>query len=115
MLEYLKYPNSKKRLAVAGITVLMALYIVVNVLMIDLRLFVALTAVAAIFMVGMRILRGLARPVPPPPEPGLLRKVKLHYQCTICGAEVRMTVAPKEDPDPPRHCQEDMKLLTPIF
>ena len=45
---------------------------------------------------------------------GLLRKVKLVYRCGICGAEVKMTVAASEDPEPPRHCLEDMDLVTPI-
>ena len=52
--------------------------------------------------------------VPEPAEAGLLRKVKLVYRCSICGAEVKMTVAAAEDPEPPRHCMEDMELITPI-
>ena len=31
----------------------------------------------------------------------------------VCGAEVRMTRAANEDPEPPRHCMEEMELLTP--
>lgn len=63
---------------------------------------------------GVAILGGLGRPVPEPPPPGELRKVKITYRCSICGAEARMTIAPTEDPDPPRHCQEDMELVSPI-
>jgi hypothetical protein len=40
--------------------------------------------------------------------------VKITYRCDVCGAEVRMTVAPTEEPDPPRHCQDDMRLVTPV-
>jgi DNA-directed RNA polymerase subunit RPC12/RpoP len=40
--------------------------------------------------------------------------VKLTYRCSICGTEVRMTTAIEQDPEPPRHCMEDMDLLTPI-
>jgi hypothetical protein len=40
--------------------------------------------------------------------------VKIAYRCSICGTEVRMTVAPDEDPPPPRHCLEDMDLVAPI-
>ena len=36
------------------------------------------------------------------------------YRCAICGAEVRMTIAPDEDPEPPRHCLEDMDLVAPV-
>ncbi len=67
-----------------------------------------------IFRIGTIMLGGLARPVPQPPPPGELRKVKITYRCAICGTEVRMTVAPDEDPDPPRHCQDDMDLVTPV-
>lgn len=73
--------------------------------------------VAALFMFiimrsGLAMISGLAQPVPEPPEPGELRKVKLTYRCELCGAEVRMTAAPSEDPEPPRHCMEDMELVT---
>jgi len=56
----------------------------------------------------------MAAPIPEPPPPGELRKVKIMYRCAICGAEVRMTVAPDQDPPPPRHCLEDMELVAPI-
>lgn len=67
-----------------------------------------------IFRLGLAMLRGLARPTPEPPPAGELRRVKIAYRCSICGAEVRMTVAPDEDPQPPRHCLEDMDLVAPI-
>lgn len=67
-----------------------------------------------ILRVGLAVLRAFAQPVPEPPPPGELRKVKIMYRCSICGAEVRMTVAPDEDPEPPRHCQDDMDLVAPI-
>lgn len=75
---------------------------------------VAIVAAWAIIAIGWAMLRGLARPLPEPPPAGELRKVKLQYRCSICGAEVRMTVAPNEDPDPPRHCQDEMDLVAPI-
>ena len=62
----------------------------------------------------MAFLGGLARPVPEPPPAGELRKVRLTYRCSICGTEVRMTAANDEMPEPPRHCQEDMDLVTPV-
>jgi hypothetical protein len=64
--------------------------------------------------VGFAVLGGLATPLPEPPPPGELRKVRLTYRCSICGTEVRMTSANEEDPEPPRHCQEDMDLVAPI-
>lgn len=67
-----------------------------------------------IFRVGLAMLRGLAQPIPEPPPAGELRKVKIAYRCSLCGAEARMTIAPEEDPQAPRHCMEDMDLVAPI-
>ena len=61
---------------------------------------------------GFMMMRGLAAPVPEPPPPGELRKVRLIYWCSICSTEVRMTAANDQVPEPPRHCMEDMDLLT---
>jgi hypothetical protein len=61
--------------------------------------------------VGWFFLQQLATPPPPPPDPGTLRKVKLTYRCEACGAEVRMVTAASEDPEPPRHCMEEMELI----
>ncbi|MEZ5142972.1 MAG: hypothetical protein R2726_10710 [Acidimicrobiales bacterium] len=78
------------------------------------RIAIAVAIAVVIIRVGFLVLRGLAQPVPEPPPPGELRKVKIAYRCSLCGAEVRMTVAPDEHPEPPRHCQEDMELVAPI-
>jgi hypothetical protein len=43
-----------------------------------------------------------------------MRKVKITYRCSLCGTEVRMTMAPDEEPEPPRHCMEDMDLVLPV-
>ena len=80
----------------------------------------ALKAVAAAFAgllilwLGVSALRILSQPQPEPPPPGELRKVRIAYRCMLCGAEVRMTIAPAEDPEPPRHCGEEMSVLAPI-
>lgn len=70
---------------------------------------------ALILRIGYFVLQQLATPPPPPPDPGLLRKVKLTYRCSLCGTEVRMTAATDEDPEPPRHCMEDMDLVAPVM
>ena len=67
-----------------------------------------------ILRLGIAVLRALARPVPPPPPPGELRKVDLRYRCTVCGVELKMTAAPEEAPEAPRHCLEDMQLVSPV-
>lgn len=77
-------------------------------------LLVAAAAVWVVFKIGFAMLGGLAQPIPEPPPAGELRKVKIMYRCSICGTEVRMTVANDEMPDPPRHCQDDMDLVTPV-
>ena len=67
-----------------------------------------------IWRVGIGMLRSLTRPLPAPPPPGEMRKVNLRYRCSICGMEIRLTLANDEDPEPPRHCQEDMDLVAPV-
>jgi hypothetical protein len=75
---------------------------------------IAVVVGVGIFRVGLAMLRGLAQPIPEPPPAGELRKVKIAYRCSLCGAEARMTIAPEEEPQPPRHCMEDMDLVAPI-
>jgi hypothetical protein len=67
-----------------------------------------------IMKVGYAAIAGLATPLPEPPPPGELRKVRITYRCSICGTEVRMTTANDEVPEAPRHCLEDMDLVAPI-
>ncbi len=68
----------------------------------------------AILWLGILMLRVLSQPQPEPPPPGELRKVRITYRCSLCGTEVRMTIAPLEDPEPPRHCGEEMSVMAPI-
>jgi hypothetical protein len=79
-----------------------------------LKVGIAILAGLLIWKVGAMMLGGLVRPIPEPPPPGELRRVRLRYRCSICGTEVRMTAANDEVPEPPRHCQEDMDLVAPI-
>lgn len=60
---------------------------------------------------GMGLLRSMTTPLPPPPPEGELRKVNVRYRCSLCGVELKMTMAPEEEPEPPRHCMEDMDLI----
>ncbi|HYF47402.1 MAG TPA: hypothetical protein VD926_14405 [Acidimicrobiales bacterium] len=78
------------------------------------KVVIAIAIGLVMLRIGLAILRMFAQPVAEPPPPGELRKVKLMYRCEICGTEVRMTAAVDEDPDPPRHCLEDMTLVTPV-
>lgn len=65
---------------------------------------------AVTFRIGLWFLKGLAQPIAEPPPPGEMRKVNLRYRCSVCGIELRITAAPNEEPEPPRHCMEEMDL-----
>ncbi len=77
-----------------------------------LQIVIAIAAGLLIFRIGFGMIRSMSTPLPEPPPPGELRKVKLVYRCEICGAELRMTRANDEAPEPPRHCMEDMVLVS---
>jgi hypothetical protein len=79
-----------------------------------LAIVVAVVAGWLILKAGFAVLSSLATPLPPPPPAGELRKVRLVYRCSLCGTEVRMTSANDEVPEPPRHCMEDMDLVTSL-
>lgn len=79
-----------------------------------LKLLVSALIVFVVLKVGLAVLRALATPIPAPPPPGELRKVNLRYRCSVCGTELKITAAPDEDPEPPRHCLEEMQLVTPV-
>ena len=79
--------------------------------MLVLKILVAIAVAMVLLRMGLAVLRTLATPLPEPPPVGELRKVKLQYRCSLCGTEVRMTVATNESPDPPRHCMDDMELV----
>ena len=74
----------------------------------------AIVVTFVVATVGLGMLRSVTTPLPPPPPSGELRKVDLRYRCSVCGMEIRLTRASEEDPEPPRHCQEDMDLVAPV-
>jgi len=107
-----------KRLSISRTAfVLLAVFVVVAGLLTKASVLALLTAALAVlvfFKIGFVMLGGLAQPIPEPPPAGELRKVKILYRCSICGTEVRMTVANDQMPEPPRHCQDEMDLVTPV-
>jgi hypothetical protein len=78
------------------------------------RIAIAIGAVYLIFRVGLAMLKSFARPVPEPPPPGEMRRVKLRYRCALCGMEIRVDRALSEDPEPPRHCMEEMEVVAAV-
>ncbi len=106
---------NKARAVNIGLIVVALGGLVVGAILADIvRVLIAVVVAYAVLRLGLAMLRNLARPLPEPPDPGTLRKVKIEYRCNVCGAEVRMTVAPDEDPEPPRHCQDEMDPVAPI-
>ena len=67
-----------------------------------------------IFRFGLNMLRSLGTALPGPPPSGELRRVNLRYRCSLCGVELKMTLAANEVPEAPRHCMEDMDALLPV-
>ena len=91
-----------------------AVFIAVALLVTDAPTFTVIAAVLVgivILRIGWFFIEQFATPPPPPPDPGTLRRVRLTYRCEVCGAEVRMTSAATEDPEPPRHCMDEMELI----
>jgi hypothetical protein len=74
----------------------------------------AILVTVVVWRVGSGALRSVTTPLAEPPPAGELRKVNLRYRCSVCGMELRLTLADEEAPDPPRHCQEEMDLVAPI-
>ena len=68
-----------------------------------------------LWKVGIALLRSVTRSLPEPPPPGEMRKVSVRYRCDVCGVELKMTLAPDEDPPPPKHCLEDMREIAPLY
>ena len=53
---------------------------------------------------------------PAEPNPDEIKPVDISYYCGVCGAQVKMTMAPEgEVPTAPRHCREDMIISTPVL
>ncbi len=79
-----------------------------------LELAIAVLVFLVIMRVGLFFVRTVGQPPPPPPPPGEMRRVNLRYRCPTCGVQLKLTVAPDEDPPPPKHCMDDMQLVAPV-
>jgi len=73
-----------------------------------LRVVIGLIGALSIYVVGASLLRKFKVPPEPEPDPEQLRPVEVEFRCTICGTTVVMTTAAGYEPEPPRHCREDM-------
>ncbi len=69
---------------------------------------IALAIGVVIWRVSVWAIRLLTTP-PPEISPEEVVEVEQHYLCTLCGAEVVMTVQNVQDASPPKHCREEME------
>ena len=73
-----------------------------------LRVLIGLAGAVTIYVIGAALLRKFKVEPEPEPDPSQLRPVEVEFRCTICGTTVVMTSAAGDEPEPPRHCREDM-------
>lgn len=75
---------------------------------------IGVVIMVVVWRAGIGMLRGMTSSLPPPPPAGEMRRINVRYRCSVCGVELRMVMAPDQDPPAPRHCLEDMDLVAPI-
>jgi hypothetical protein len=73
-----------------------------------LRVVIGLAGAVTIYVIGAALLRKFKVEPEPEPDPAQLRPVEVEFRCTVCGTTVVMTTAAGDEPEPPRHCREDM-------
>ena len=73
-----------------------------------LRVVIGLAGAVTIYVLGASLLRKFKVAPEPKPDPSQLRPVDVEFRCTVCGTIVVMTTAAGDEPEPPRHCREDM-------
>ena len=73
-----------------------------------LRVVVGLAGAVTIYVIGAALLRKFKVEPETEPDPAQLRAVDVEFRCTVCGTTVVMTTAAGDEPEPPRHCREDM-------
>ena len=72
------------------------------------ELAVAIAIGVAIIAVTLWIVRLLPIPQPDDPDPDSVKEIAVDYRCIVCGMRLTITHAQDENPEPPRHCREDM-------
>jgi hypothetical protein len=75
---------------------------------------IGLALVWLIWKVGLGMLRSMTSSLPPPPPSGEMRRINVRYRCSVCGMELKLTLAPDQDPPPPKHCLEEMQFVAPV-
>jgi hypothetical protein len=73
-----------------------------------LRVVIGLIGALTVYVIGAALLRKFKIEQEPEPDPSQLRPVDVEFRCSVCGTTVVMTTAAGDEPEPPRHCREDM-------
>ena len=68
----------------------------------------AVAAGLAVFAGAVYLVRLMATPQPPEPDPEEIQAVEASYKCTICGLRLTVTHAQDQAHEAPRHCREEM-------
>jgi hypothetical protein len=76
-----------------------------------LKVAIAVLIFVVVMRAGLWMIRFVSTEPPPPPPTGELRKIDARYRCGVCGMEMKVMLAPDQDPVPPRHCMEEMDLV----
>ena len=69
---------------------------------------VALAVGVGLFAAAVYVVRQLATPLPPEPDPEEVLEVEAAYKCTVCGLRLTVTHAQDQAHDAPKHCREEM-------
>ena len=69
---------------------------------------IALAVGIALFAAAVYLVRLLATPQPPEPDPDEIQEVEASYKCIVCGLRLTVTHAQDEAHDAPKHCREEM-------
>ena len=73
-----------------------------------LRIVLGIAVALTVYVMGAGMLRKFHVAPPEEPDPDDIKPVNLRFRCIVCGTQVTMTAAQGDDPEPPRHCREDM-------
>jgi hypothetical protein len=77
------------------------------------RVLVAAIAIVGIYVIGAAVLSKFKIAPPAEPDPEQVVPVDFKFRCVVCGTEVVMTAAQADtEIEPPRHCREDMELVS---
>lgn len=77
------------------------------------RIALAVLIAAAVWMTGRWAIKVLSSGGPDEPDPDDIVDVEVAYRCTVCGMRLTVTHAQDEPLIAPRHCREDMEIVTP--